>query len=231
MAFLGKVYFRIMPDFILESRFFHLVMFKCLIGKWFDVDFRDKYENFDQGDWERIYDELFVNRIREDDLTDSQKKRISQNISGATVLDVGCGSGTLVEFLSNDKTGLKKIVGTDISGEAIEHAKRNFGNDRVDFEKISIEEMTDDYKSRFDTVICTHVLEHIIDVDAAIKSLLNIANERLIVIVPDEVEHKYTPAYHVHFFNKDNPLSKLLDQYEYSENIVDGDFLYVINKK
>ena len=51
-----------------------------------------------------------------------------------------------------------------------------------------------------DTVICTHVLEHILDLQKALSELRRIAARRLIIVVPREREGRYTFNPHFHFF-------------------------------
>lgn len=52
----------------------------------------------------------------------------------------------------------------------------------------------------FDTVVCTHVLEHILDYRLALAELRRIAAKRLIIVVPREREGRYTFNPHFHFF-------------------------------
>ena len=52
----------------------------------------------------------------------------------------------------------------------------------------------------FDTVICTHVLEHILDLRRAIAELRRVTAQRLILIVPREREYRFTFNPHLHFF-------------------------------
>jgi len=52
----------------------------------------------------------------------------------------------------------------------------------------------------FDTVICTHVIEHILDYRDAIAELRRIARRRLIIVVPREREGIYTFNPHFNFF-------------------------------
>ncbi|MEX1252242.1 MAG: methyltransferase domain-containing protein [Hyphomonas sp.] len=51
----------------------------------------------------------------------------------------------------------------------------------------------------FDTVICTRVIEHIVDYRAAIAELRRVARQRLITVVPQEREYRYTFNPHVNF--------------------------------
>jgi ubiquinone/menaquinone biosynthesis C-methylase UbiE len=52
----------------------------------------------------------------------------------------------------------------------------------------------------FDTVLCTHVLEHILDYRKAIAELRRITRRRLIIVVPREREGIYTFNPHFNFF-------------------------------
>ena len=49
-------------------------------------------------------------------------------------------------------------------------------------------------------MICTHVIEHILDYRAAIAELRRIAKQRLIIVVPREREGIYTFNPHFNFF-------------------------------
>ena len=52
----------------------------------------------------------------------------------------------------------------------------------------------------FDTVICTHVLEHILDLRKALQELRRVCARQLIVVVPLEREYLFTFNPHIHFF-------------------------------
>ena len=54
--------------------------------------------------------------------------------------------------------------------------------------------------NEFDTVVCTHVIEHILDYRAALAELRRITAKRLIVVVPMEREGLYTFNPHFNFF-------------------------------
>ena len=51
-----------------------------------------------------------------------------------------------------------------------------------------------------DTVICTHVLEHVIDIKQAISEIRRVARKRIIIVVPCERPYKYTFNLHLRFF-------------------------------
>ena len=52
----------------------------------------------------------------------------------------------------------------------------------------------------FDTVICTHVIEHVLEYRQAIAELRRIAARRLIIVVPREREYLYSFNPHFNFF-------------------------------
>jgi ubiquinone/menaquinone biosynthesis C-methylase UbiE len=81
----------------------------------------------------------------------------------------------------------------------------------------------------FDTVICTHVLEHILDIGKAITELRRIAARRLIIVVPLEREHVYTFNPHFHFFPFTHSFLRVVrpeaDQYKIQR--VERDIFYI----
>jgi len=84
---------------------------------------------------------------------------------GEKLLDVGCGSGSLM-FKARDK--FKEVYGIDISPSRVETAKKNavkkFGeNNNLHFQLCSINEKIDFPDAMFDAVTCIAVIEHIFD--------------------------------------------------------------------
>ncbi len=60
--------------------------------------------------------------------------------------------------------------------------------------------------NHFDTVICTHTLEHVQDIQGALTELRRICKERLIIVVPKQRPYKYTFDLHLHFFPYEHSL-------------------------
>jgi len=98
---------------------------------------------------------------------------------GSKVLDMGCGDGVLCSLLSEE---LKCTVhGADFSRVALERVKeRGFPTVRVDIEKPL--PFDDD---SFDYVVCSEVLEHIFDPQAALKEMARVASRSVVVTVPN----------------------------------------------
>ena len=110
------------------------------------------------------------------------------NIMGHSVFDVASGRGYMVEKIY--EAGYE-VMGTDIvlSEEQKKLNRYTEGN---------IVNLPFADKS-YDTVICTHVLEHIRDYRRAISEVIRVTNKRLIVVIPKQREGKYTPDLHVNF--------------------------------
>nr|MBC7245826.1 class I SAM-dependent methyltransferase [Chloroflexota bacterium] len=77
-------------------------------------------------------------------------------LTGKRILDVGCGPGVQVQFLTRSN----EVHGIDISGPALEFAaKRGLVTHQVNVEEQGIP-FPDEH---FDIVICTDLLEHLFD--------------------------------------------------------------------
>jgi ubiquinone/menaquinone biosynthesis C-methylase UbiE len=113
-----------------------------------------------------------------------------------SVCDVGCGTGHLVGVLSSRAApGTHEFTGVDFQIEpGIQQRHPGARFVEADIEKLPFAD------GEFDTVICTHVLEHVLHIDRAIAELRRVARRRLLVIVPLEREYRFTFNPHVHFF-------------------------------
>jgi 2-polyprenyl-3-methyl-5-hydroxy-6-metoxy-1,4-benzoquinol methylase len=78
-----------------------------------------------------------------------------------SLLDVGCSTGIITDYLSNY---FGEVVGIDADEPAIQYAKENFTQDRVRFHFGSAMDIPLP-KAHFDVVTCAHVYEHVPDAD------------------------------------------------------------------
>lgn len=78
----------------------------------------------------------------------------------------------------------------------------------------------------FDTVICTHALEHIKDVKTALKELRRICRRKLIIVVPCQREYRYTFDLHINFYPYRYNVEALLGSNVVIE-LLDNDWLCV----
>jgi ubiquinone/menaquinone biosynthesis C-methylase UbiE len=95
----------------------------------------------------------------------------------------------------------------------------------VNFTAANVEDLPFPDRS-FDTVVCTHTLEHVQNLQQAIGELRRVARRRVIIVVPRQRPYKYGFNLHIHFF----PYAWSLQGYlGYRENAVIcnlGDWYY-----
>jgi ubiquinone/menaquinone biosynthesis C-methylase UbiE len=177
------------------------VPFRLLFGRKAEYffTFKDRATNAAAEDVHEIYAATADVHIKRDtDLNEACLGAIHANVVGATVLDVGCGRGHLAGQLCE--------AGFDVTGSDIrisDELRRRFSTIRFEQTRAETLPFPD---AGFDTVICTHTLEHVQDLTAAIKELRRVARRRLIVVVPRQRPYKYTFDLHLHFFPYEHSL-------------------------
>jgi ubiquinone/menaquinone biosynthesis C-methylase UbiE len=166
-------------------------------------------------------------RIQED--TDNSKKCVEQIISsihGQSLCDVGCGTGYVLNRISLHHP-IDRLVGVDFT----EHKEwKSFHH--IQFLKGDILNLPFE-NGRFDTVVCTHILEHILDIKAAIQELRRVYSRRLIIVVPRERESLWSLNPHFHYFPYEHSFLKHLLPLpaEWSIKRIGRDYFYVEDKK
>ena len=125
------------------------------------------------------------------DLNEACVEAILASIPGGTVLEAGCGRGYLAQRLTEVAD---KVTDCDIVlGDALPT------HDRIAYEEASVEALPYPDNS-FDTVVCTHTLEHVQRIGAALSELRRVARQRIVVVVPQERPYKFSFNLHLHFF-------------------------------
>lgn len=166
-------------------------------------------------------------RIQEE--MDNSRKCVEQiisNVSGQSLCDVGCGTGYLLNQISLH-TPIDRLVGLDFT----EHEEWKSLH-HLQFLKGDI--LTLPFKDgEFDTVVCTHILEHILDIRAAIQELRRLYSDKLIIVVPRERESIWSLNPHFHYFPYEHSFLKHMLPLPSKWGIkrIGRDYLYVEDKK
>src|SRR5439155_24578599 len=106
-------------------------------------------------------------------------------VVGTSVCDVGCGTGYLLSRIKAKRQGIQ-YTGVDFVVNIDEATTEGIEFKQAMIENLPFEDET------FDTVICTHVLEHILDYRKALSELRRVTRKRLMMIVPREREARFT---------------------------------------
>lgn len=88
---------------------------------------------------------------------------------GKRVLDVGCGGGILAESMA---TRGALVTGIDLSDKALSVARLHLleSGQKVDYRKISAEELAAGMPDAFDIVTCLEMLEHVPDPASTVRA-------------------------------------------------------------
>lgn len=225
----GKLHWifdNLLPPILSDNRWFMGVLAGILYGDKKDLilDFRKKAP-FLTNDEFREYYRIFEGKPikKPTDLNDLSLNKILSSITGTSVLDVGCGRGFLTEQIIKKKPSLD-IAGVDVY--LIEKLKQSKNPHYVEgfVEKLPFKD------HQFDTVICTHVLEHVQNVDQAICELRRVTKKRLIIIVPRQREYMYSLDLHINFFPYPYSLQKVMNNKGSELIILDNDLYYQEDK-
>jgi 2-polyprenyl-3-methyl-5-hydroxy-6-metoxy-1,4-benzoquinol methylase len=125
---------------------------------------------------------------------------VKEQIKANTVdyLDIGCGSGVLVDQVVREHTSLN-ANGCDFSSSKISQCNQYYKTDRY-----FVHDIYQSLKGQYDLITCTEVLEHLESPEKALQNLIAALkpNGRLLVTVPDG--RKDTFAGHIHFWSPES---------------------------
>ena len=138
-------------------------------------------------------------------------------------MDVGSGNGYLLSRLAQKKKWTR-ICGVDVA-QPLDANKKNIELHTGLLPNLPFED------KEFDVVTCTHVIEHVLDVEGSIRELLRITKRQLFLILPRQRYYFYTLDEHLNFYPEIEPLTKFLKNHDYHVSMQDGDWAISVNIK
>jgi ubiquinone/menaquinone biosynthesis C-methylase UbiE len=209
------------PPILRDSKLFMWLPFRLFFGRKDALfrTFKDRAHDMTFAEFKQVYSDAqsaFVRRPT--DLNDACIAKIPELLVGTSVLDVGCGHGALAGLLSNRA----QVSAIDIF--VSEEVRDNHPS--VFFEEGDLQALP--YADgAFDTVVCTHTLEHVLDISVAVAELRRVCNRRLIIVVPKQRPYRFTFDLHLHFFPYPWSLLQIMNHVPGQHlELVGGDWLY-----
>ena len=120
------------------------------------------------------------------------------DLSGKSVIDVGCGVGLLLKYLS-DHYPVSSQTGMEYSEAAIEAAKRVYPA-----AEYIVHDINYPYPEEYGAVFCTEVIEHILYPGKAFRNLLKMVQDRGILYVTVPNGRYDTYAGHINFWSPES---------------------------
>ena len=181
------------PPWIRDRRWFGWLVTKALYRENAPLymNFHERVYDMTDEEFRTVYAQIQSTALdRETDLNRACTELVLKNAQG-TVLEVGCGRGYLCGLLAQKHA----VTGCDVAlSPAVKDRHHAITFVEAPAESLPFEDAS------FDTVVSTHMLEHVRDLPRVLAELRRVARGRLIIVVPCERPHFYTPNLHLHFF-------------------------------
>lgn len=212
----------LIPPILRDNKYFmYPIFYYWFKGQYISeiMDFKKKVYSFTPAEYSDFYKKI-SNRA-DDRPTDMNMESIDHiidklDVNLNTLLDVGCGRGFLLSQIRQKKN-------FDLTGCEIHNGLKD---PDIKFKSGFVEQLPFPDKS-FDIVICTHTIEHIIDLERAINELKRVAKKQLIIVTPRQKYYYYTLDLHVNFFPIAESLCHTIGIENFTCKDIGGDWVYV----
>lgn len=211
------------PPFFRDSRWFMALPLWLAFGRYAKLymDFKEQAFTMSEEQFRDTYQRVsHVPFQRETDLNDASVRRILQEVRGPKVLEVGCGKGYLAKLLV--ERGYEVTVAEIVLQDEVRALAPQVALYEANMENLPFGDKS------FDTVICTHTLEHVRNFTRAAAELRRVG-KCMLIVVPRQRSYKYTFDLHLNFFPYPHSLLSALGKTpaEASCEDADGDLFYV----
>jgi ubiquinone/menaquinone biosynthesis C-methylase UbiE len=136
------------------------------------------------------------------------------------IIDIGCGSGYLLGKIEQKFPAIKR-TGFDIK---VATGNETFNYVHGNIEKLPFED------NAFDVVMCSHTIEHLLQLDTCISELKRITKKQLFIVTPCQRFFYYTLDEHVNFFPYKEKLTAILPFENFECHKLQGDWAYLGTK-
>lgn len=217
-----------LPRVLRDNKFFMYPFFVAAYGK-FDVraemNFKQNSLEMDNNDYKLFYGGLVksISRRRLTDLNTQSINKILESTKSyrGKVLDVGCGNGYLSKSLL-DKCSFDLICGADAYDGGFYHEKYKYINGFLPMLPFQDRE--------FDVTLCTHVIEHLPELNESVEELMRVTKSLLILVFPKQVYYKYTLDEHINFFPDLYSVKRIFGRYNPKIEVASGDWIVSIER-
>jgi len=120
------------------------------------------------------------------------------DLSGVSVMDVGCGNGMLLKFLS-ENFPVSAQAGMEYAEAAIVVAR-----ELNPVPEYIVHDINEPFGVQYGAVICTEVAEHILYPDRAVRNLLGMVQDKGILLITVPNGRNDTFAGHINFWSPES---------------------------
>jgi ubiquinone/menaquinone biosynthesis C-methylase UbiE len=187
------------------------------------MQFKSKVYAYSPEQYASFYNNLnTISRNRATDMNAACIDFILNSIdpTAINIIDIGCGSGYLLGKIAQKFPAIKR-TGFDIK---VATGNETFNYFHGNIEKLPFED------NAFDVVMCSHTIEHLLQLETCISELKRITKKQLFIVTPCQRFFYYTLDEHVNFFPFKEKLTSILPFENFECHKLQGDWAYLGTK-